>query len=92
MLGTKFRLGGTYRELYRLLGGPSYSLNSLKMGYKGDYIAQNLQSYMSYGLNLGCGGPIGELHGVLGGHIKGYTTNLGPLKGGYIGEFLGFRV
>ena len=31
---------------------------------------------MSYGLNLGWGGPIGDYKGFWGGPIKGYTTNL----------------
>ena len=31
---------------------------------------------MSYGLDLDWGGPIGDYIGVLGGPIKGYTTNV----------------
>ena len=34
------------------------------------------RSYMSYGLNLGWGGPIGDYIGFWGGPIKEYTTNL----------------
>ena len=31
---------------------------------------------MSYGLNLGWGGPLGDYIGFFGGPIKGYTTGL----------------
>ena len=32
--------------------------------------------YMSCGLTLGCGGPIGDYIGLCGGPMKGYTANL----------------
>ena len=37
---------------------------------------------MSYGLNLGWGGPIGDYVGFWGRPIKGYTTNL--VQGSYV--------
>ena len=35
-----------------------------------------LQSHVSYGLNSGWGGPIGDYIGFWGGPIKGYIANL----------------
>ena len=35
--------------------------------------ASLLPHYVSYGLNLGCGGPIGDYIGSCGGPIKGYS-------------------
>ena len=37
---------------------------------------------MSYGLNLGWGGPIGDYIGFWGGPIKRYTTKL--VQGSYV--------
>ena len=45
---------------------------------------------MSYGLNLGWGGPIGDYIEFWGGPIKGDTTNL--VQGSYRVQGLEFRV
>ena len=41
---------------------------------------------MSYGLNFGRGGPIGDYIGFWGGPSKGYTTNL--VQGSTMGALL----
>ena len=46
--------------------------------------ASRLRASMSYGLNLGWSGPIGDYIGFWGGPIKGYTTNL--VQGFYVQE------
>ena len=47
----------------------------------GTLLGIHYSPYMSYGLNLGWGGPSGGYIGFWGGPIKGYATNL--VQGSY---------
>ena len=44
---------------------------------------------MSYGLNLGWGGPIGDYIGFWGGPIQGHTTNF--VQSSYKGLYRGLE-
>ena len=74
-----------------ILRGKDSSESSLYGDARSSHVQQNLtpqqfdlqSQHMSYGLNLGWGGPIMEYIGFWGGPTRGYTTNL--VQGSYKG-------
>ena len=80
---------GTIKGSMLVFGRVASGLRTLALEEDG---CRQFRAYMSYGLNLGWGTFRG-LHRVLGGPIKGYTTNLvqdslNSSKGGYMGEYI----